>query len=244
MLRDFPTEIRNHLTTPSDSTDMNQHTLNRHIIRSNDFLSVPTEGFFRHNYYSFYSNRDDHPYHLNTLKNDFNREKESKLSQAYRKLYVELSQDLLCILRELQKRIQNCSSIEELPQEYYATLRKRIVVTAVPRSKPLSYYYQNQTLFYSCLNEVLQNSSFNFENGIKYIERRQLTPASHLNKGLRINPGTTLETCCISREIQGRIVILVDDIYTRTINIDEDAIQALYEYGAELIVLYTVARTV
>lgn len=36
---------------------------------------------------------------------------------------------------------------------------------------------------------------------------------------------------------------MIDDIYTETVNIDEDAIQALLDNGAQAVVFYAVAKT-
>jgi len=38
--------------------------------------------------------------------------------------------------------------------------------------------------------------------------------------------------------------LLIDDLYTRTVNIDEDAIQALLDKGAHSVAFYAVGRTV
>jgi hypoxanthine-guanine phosphoribosyltransferase len=56
-------------------------------------------------------------------------------------------------------------------------------------------------------------------------------------------PGITKHTCKISNEVKGKDILLIDDIYTRTINIDEDAIEALLEKRAKSVVFYSVAKT-
>ncbi|WP_211296601.1 hypothetical protein [Neisseria iguanae] len=43
--------------------------------------------------------------------------------------------------------------------------------------------------------------------------------------------------------VQPKIFCYIDDIYTKTINVDEDCIQALLDCGAEKVILYTIART-
>ncbi len=57
-------------------------------------------------------------------------------------------------------------------------------------------------------------------------------------------PGITKDTCIISENIRGKDILLIDDLYTKTINIDEDAIQALLDYGAKSVVFYAVGKTV
>lgn len=57
-------------------------------------------------------------------------------------------------------------------------------------------------------------------------------------------PGITKETCIISNDVKGKEILLIDDLYTETINIDEDAIQALIDFGANSVVFYALGKTV
>ena len=43
--------------------------------------------------------------------------------------------------------------------------------------------------------------------------------------------------------VEGKNVILVDDIYTKDVNVAEDCIQTLFDFGAKDVILYTVAKT-
>ena len=43
--------------------------------------------------------------------------------------------------------------------------------------------------------------------------------------------------------VKSKRILLVDDIYTEGVNIDEDAIQTLYEYGAKKVIFYSIAKT-
>ena len=43
--------------------------------------------------------------------------------------------------------------------------------------------------------------------------------------------------------VKGKVVILVDDIYTPKVNIDEDCAQALLDEGAKRVILYVIGRT-
>jgi phosphoribosylpyrophosphate synthetase len=56
-------------------------------------------------------------------------------------------------------------------------------------------------------------------------------------------PGITSDTCYISERVIGKNIILVDDLYTKTVNIDEDAIQALLDRGAESVTFYSLGKT-
>jgi len=64
------------------------------------------------------------------------------------------------------------------------------------------------------------------------------------NDGLSPYQGITKDTCNISDNVIGKNILLIDDIYTKSVNIDEDAIQALLNKGAKLVVFYAVGRTV
>jgi orotate phosphoribosyltransferase-like protein len=64
------------------------------------------------------------------------------------------------------------------------------------------------------------------------------------NDGSQPYPGITRDTCKIDdSNIVEKYVILVDDIYTRGCNIDEDCIQFLYDNGAKKVLLYTIGFT-
>jgi phosphoribosylpyrophosphate synthetase len=55
--------------------------------------------------------------------------------------------------------------------------------------------------------------------------------------------GITKATCKISSDVRGKDILLIDDIYTKGVNIDEDAIQALLDNGAKSVIFYAVAKT-
>ena len=53
-----------------------------------------------------------------------------------------------------------------------------------------------------------------------------------------------MKTCDISPEVKGRNILLIDDIYTKTVNIDEDVIQTLLTKGANSVTFYAIGQTV
>ena len=56
--------------------------------------------------------------------------------------------------------------------------------------------------------------------------------------------GITKETCTIdANALSGINVILVDDIYTEGVNVAEDCIQTLLDFGAKNVILYVIAKT-
>ena len=65
-----------------------------------------------------------------------------------------------------------------------------------------------------------------------------------INDGDVPYPGIALDSCVFSDQIKGRDILLIDDIYTKTVNIDEDMVQALFEQGARLVIFYAIGYTV
>lgn len=65
----------------------------------------------------------------------------------------------------------------------------------------------------------------------------------HSNNGSEPYRGISLATCRFSENIRGKNILLIDDIYTKTVNIDEDMIQALLDCGANKVYFYAVAKT-
>ena len=56
-------------------------------------------------------------------------------------------------------------------------------------------------------------------------------------------PGITKATCTISNEVKGKDILLVDDLYTPELGIDDDAIQALFDHGASSVIFYSIGKT-
>ena len=90
----------------------------------------------------------------------------------------------------------------------------------------------------------------NFDNGTKYIIRHTNTRTTHLDRngeggdGNLPYPGITKDTCTISDNVKSKDILLIDDLYTKTVNIDEDAIQALLDKGANSVTFYSIGKTV
>ena len=190
--------------------------MQKFIIESNSFLSHECVGYFNRFYIGY--DMPGNPDFLNILKNQY---------QSVLPLELEESRD---------------------------EVTKSAVVVTVPRSK--ANMARSQMGFRLAVQEgvnAIRNRGFReFEDGTMCIERHTNTRTTHLRKDIPnfVNsgdmpyPGITKETCHInSRLVRGKTVILVDDIYTRTVNVDEDCIQALYDAGAERVILYTVAYT-
>ena len=162
-----------------------------------------------------------------TLKNDITPYTNIVLQNAVQKLIRILSTDL--------------------PQIQRQTGKNNLTVCVIPRAKVS--YNNNQLLFKATITDVV-NRLQGFQNGTNYIIRHTDTKTTHLSRGISGGGngrlpyrGITKETCHISNAVRGKDVLLIDDLYTKTVNIDEDAIQALIDNGASSVVFYSVGKT-
>ena len=125
-----------------------------------------------------------------------------------------------------------------------------LTVSVVPRSKADKNYNQNQLLFKATVKHIV--NKLGLIDGTDYIIRHTNTKTTHLKKPMEgFNNdgdlpyvGITNATCNISDSVNGKDILLIDDIYTKTVNIDEDAIQALLKKGAKSVAFYAIGNTV
>ena len=196
-------------------------------IDPNKYLDLPVTAFYHVPYTKMGYPRN--PDYLNVLKNTFNNFPQPKLLSASQELKKALQVDLPDVVQ--------CLNIDSL------------VVCVVPRAKAQHVYRPNQQLFLATVQEVVQQATCLID-GTVYLHRHTNTKTTHLkntnikNDGLEPFPGITEQTCDISPEIEGENILLVDDIYTPTVNIDEDAIQALCRRGARTVTFYAVGRVI
>lgn len=195
----------------------------RFVIQSNRYLSRDVQAFYHTKYVGH--KELGNPDYINTLKNTYNSYSKSMLDNAV--------QDLRRVL------------LDDLPQILRLT---PLTVCVVPRAK--TNYQPNQLLFKSTVRSVV-NQLNNFIDGIDYIIRHTNTKTTHLpshtpnynNDGAVPYPGITSKTCNISSSVRDKDILLIDDVYTRRVNIDEDAIQTLLEKGAHSVTFYTIGYT-
>ena len=150
----------------------------------------------------------------------------------------------------LQNTAQQLTEIlnNDLPRISSIINRTNLTVCVIPRAKV--NYNANQLIFKTTVSEVV-NRLQGFNNGTNYILRTIDTKTTHLKWGISGGgagrlpyPGITNETCTISDDVRGKHILLIDDLYTNSVNIDEDAIQALLSKGANSVVFYAVGNTV
>ena len=205
--------------------------MNKFTIKPNQFLERSIQAF----YHSDYQGGSDEQRETTgtvenvicSLKNQFNSTTENTLQKAAGKLTEFLETDLPQILKE--------------------TGKYSLTVCVIPRAK--ANYQNNQLLFKATISSVVDTLN-NFENGTNYITRHTDTRTTHMNKkgyggdGEIPYSGITKGTCNISDEVKGKDILLIDDLYTKSVNIDEDAIQALLDKGANSVVFYAIGKTV
>ncbi len=201
--------------------------MNQFQINANNYLSRHVRAFF-HVPYTRMGNVGN-PDYLNDLKNTFNNFSEAKLRSAVQDLHNTL--------------------LEDLPQISQSLEINPIVVCVVPRAKAENAYHRNQQLFCATVQEVIR-LVHGFVDGTSYLRRHTNTKTTHLrnpvpnyiNDGPEPYPGITEQTCDISTDVAGKNILLIDDIYTPGVNIDEDAINALLNAGAKTITFYAVGK--
>ena len=215
---------------------------NKFIIYKNDFVKSNVDCYY-HVDYTGYGNPEN-PDFLNTLKNTFNVESKSSLKFAKKQVKSILYQGLPIICKD--EKLKKCQCV------------------VVPRAKALKEYFPEQLQFSKAvkkaISKLLDDEVIEIEDGTSLIIRKINTKTTHFknykahvtvkgrvedNDGKKPYPGITKDTCFIdSKKISRRDIILIDDIYTKTVNIDEDCIQALYDIGANKVIFYAIGRTI
>ena len=202
--------------------------MNKFVIHSDDeYLDRNIQGFYHTDYKGYKS--AGNPDYLNDLKNTFDdcsKENSHKLGKAKEKLTSILKKDL-------------------------SEFDRGLTICIVPRSKSENTYSHNQLLFKKVIRDIIEE--LGFIDGSNYIVRHTDTKTTHLAHSPRAAPyagngdmpypGITKNTCNISSEVKGKDILLIDDIYTSHVYIDEDAIQALLDNEANIVTLYAVGKT-
>ena len=203
---------------------------NKFTIQPNAFLNREIKAYFNTPFHGY--GKQNNPDYLNVLKNDTHQNwSDTHLSNAINQLKSTLLADLPQI-----------TDIE----------RASFTICVVPRAKADNTYRPNQLLFKTTVRNVVNQLGNNSIDGTDYIERHTNTRTTHLRKpmeglvndGLVPYPGISTDTCSFSKNIIGQNILLIDDIYTKTVNIDEDMIQALLNYGANSVTFYAIGNTV
>ena len=162
---------------------------------------------------------------VNVLKNDFCTRRAHEIAESESALRDVLRNDFARIV----------------------ALHGPLTVCGIPRSKAETAYSQSQMGLKRAIRSVVREFP-ELWDGMDFIVRHSNTRTTHLNRsgyggeGCLPYRGITRDTCWMSSEIFGRNILLVDDIYTPGVGIDEDAVQALFDAGAANVVFYAVGK--
>ena len=216
----------------------NPENLRLRELWPNEFLKRNSVCFYVLDYLRH--NDPDNPQFILDLKNTFNNESIATLKAA-----KKTARDIIVRWAPEVMRRMNIASC---------------TMICVPRSKAFSTYADTQMYLLHAVSEAAQAlASHGVNDGAGAIRRVVNTKTTHLpdrtervlsnggrevNDGDRPYPGITKRTCEIDAGlIRGQDILLIDDIYTGGVYIDEDCIQALYDAGAARVVLFTLSRT-
>lgn len=208
--------------------------MNKFIIEKNEYLNNIIYGYYHTDYLRM--GKPGNPDFLNIPKNTFNDFNIEKLNDALKEIENILFHDIYEVYKQLQT--------------------KELTICVIPRSK--ANLEKTQLYFLEAVKIAIGNICYEYneldnliEDGTDYIKRHTNTYTTHLgdrvskyiNDGPKPYPGITKDTCHISSKVKGKHILLIDDIYTKNVNIDEDAIQALLDNGAASVTFYAVAKT-
>lgn len=137
----------------------------------------------------------------------------------------------------------------DLPEVLRLSGKQYLRICVIPRAKREDTYRSNQLYLRYTIQFVAQRLR-GFFDGTHDIIRHTDTSTTHLarkgNGGQGELPyvGITKDTCNISDDVIGQDILLIDDLYTRTVNIDEDCIQALLDKSARSVIFYSIGKTI
>lgn len=193
--------------------------LNEYIITPNKCLHKPIRAFYHTDYYKY--GEPNNPDYINILKNEGDVTP-TELHDAAMKV-----KEILTLTIPQIKKIINTPFL---------------TIVLIPRAKA------NQDDWYQHLRTAVSqwvddNINDGYIDGCHYIVRETDSPTTHRREG-RIEPGTILKTCSIDPEIEGKNILLIDDIYTFGANVDEDALQAVLDNKPESVTFYSIAKTI
>lgn len=199
--------------------------MKKFTVKANNYLQMETKGYYNCEYVGY--QKSGNPDFINHLKNMSKKSNELDLVHDFMEVFERSNKDIKEIIEK--ENFSNC------------------VVIVIPRSKSENSYSQSQLLFKKAISCVADQ--IGVKNGTHAIKRVKDSKTTHSwrmenNMGDMPYEGITKETCTIdANAFSGINVILVDDIYTEGVNVAEDCIQTLLDFGAKNVILYVIAKT-
>lgn len=185
----------------------------------------------------------------------------SRYSRENTRLILDLKGSNNCNINNVKSRasdiIQNDLDLIITNLEKYK--KNRPTIMAMARSKPDTFWKDYELQFRPTISIALEKSSVKLENsdeiwmmdGVQFLKRVKETQTTHrarsqniVNNGPAPYRGITQDTCILNGDINGKYIILIDDIYTPGVYVDEDCIQFLYDKGARDVILYVLGVTI
>lgn len=193
-------------------------------IGNDAFLGRDVDLYF-HDFYHGFSSPANTLRYVNYLKND---------RRGYDSLIGACEEEAAAVL---------AADLAVLVQKYGP-----LTVCGIPRSKRDDSYPAEQMGLKRAIHKAISVVP-DLSDGMDYIVRHTDTRCTHRSywgyggDGEGPRPGLLHDTCRLSGEIAGKDIVLVDDIYTAGVGIDEDGVQALLDAGARNVVMYTFGCT-
>lgn len=193
-------------------------------IGRDGFLGRDVDLYFHDNYYGFSSSMNTLMF-VNYLKND-RRDYDAVIDKCEEKAAAILSADLAALVQG------------------YGPL----TVCGIPRSKREDSYHPSKMGLKRAIRKAIAMNP-DLSDGVDYIVRHTNTLCTHRSHrgyggdGEGPRRGLMRDTCSISAEVAGKSIVLIDDIYTAGVGIDEDGVQALLDAGARSVIMYTFGCT-
>ena len=196
----------------------------RDRIGNDAFLRLPVDLYFHDYYYGFSSPVNNLKY-VNYLKND---------------------------RRDFDAVVPSCEDVAASVLAYDLDVLVRmygpLMVCGIPRSKREDAYHPAKMGLKRAIRKAVATNPY-LVDGLDCIMRHTNTLCTHRSywgyggDGEAPRPGLLRDTCTISGAVAGQNIVLVDDIYTPGVGIDEDGVQALFDAGARNVIMYTLGYT-
>lgn len=199
--------------------------MKKFIIKANRILGKDIQGYNNCEYVGY--QQKGNPDFINRLKNTANTHNE-----------LDLIQDFIDVAERARKDLETIVSENNMVNP---------IICILPRSKAEKTYTQSQMMFQKAISCIIKK--LNVIDGSSFIQRVKDTKTTHnwrveRNYGDMPYKGIAKDTCIFKKDqFKHRDIIVVDDVYTKNVNVAEDFIQTILDFGAKSVTLYVIAKT-